>query len=242
MKQSGLGMRFLVGGYDLSGDINAIDTIHCGTAMNDGTDITQEAKARIPTLRDGSMAFTSFFDAANAHPVLSALPTADELMAALLPPLTVGSAAACCNAKQIDYPPARAADAGLLMKVEGQGNGYATEWGLQLTPGVRTDTAATNGADLDNGASTAYGAQAYLQLTAFTGSTITVTLQHSADNATWSTLIAFTAATAAPYTQRALVANTATVDRYLRVISAGTFTSAKFAVVVNRNLVSGVVF
>jgi len=235
--------------------------------------------------------------------VLSALPTSDELLTALLPPLSVGSAAACCNAKQIDYPPARASDAGLTMKVEGQSNSYGTEWGLQLTPGLRSDTAGTDGASLDygsgfsapsvpasgtpvtnssplpatvvisggtvsnvvvNGVSvgtgdgtytvpagqvitltysaaptwtwtlqTAYGAQCYLQVTAFTGTSVTVTVQQAPDNSTWTTLAAFTAVTAAPATQR--VAVTGNVGRYLRVISAGTFSAATFAVMVNRN-------
>lgn len=201
-KQSGIGARLLVGGYDISGDVSAIDSIACAQGLMDDTDITQPAHSRLPGLRDGSMAFTAFFDTANAHPVLSALPTADELMTALLPPLSVGSAAACCNARQINYPPSRASDAGLTMKVEGQGDGYATEWGLQLTPGERTDTGATNGTSLNNGAGTLYGAQAYLQVTAFTGTSVTVTVQHAPDGTTWTPLEAFTAVTAAPATQR----------------------------------------
>jgi hypothetical protein len=201
-KQSGIGARFLCGGYDISGDINALDSMHADQALNDSTDITQEAHSRLPTLRDGAMSFTSFFDAANAHPVLSALPTADELMTFLVPPLAIGSPACNLNAKQIDYPPARASDAGLTMKVEGQGQGYGLEWGLQLTPGLRTDTAATNGSSLNNGAATAYGAQAYLQVTAFTGTSVTVTIQHAPDGSTWTSLLAFTAVTAAPATQR----------------------------------------
>jgi hypothetical protein len=312
-KQSGLGARFLVGGYDVSGDINALDSISGSLGLLDSTDITQSAHSRIPGLRDGSMSFTSFFDAANAHPVLSALPTADELMTFLVPALAIGSAGVCLNAKQIDYPPSRATDGGLTMKVEGQGNGFGLEWGLQLTPGLRTDTADTNGTSLNNGAATLYGAQAYLQVTAFTGTSVTVTVQHSPDNATWTTLEAFTAVTAAPATQRlgtytgpvtatlaspavftapgSALANgtpvvlsappapqalpggftagttyyvvsasgatfelaatsggsalnsssagagivTQLVQQYLRVITSGTFSSATFAVVVNRN-------
>jgi hypothetical protein len=313
-KQSGLGARLLVGGYDISGDISAIDSVNGSKGDLDVTDVTQSAHSRIQGLMDGSMGFTSFWDVNNAHPVLSALPTADEIMAALLPPLSIGSAAACLNAKQIDYPPARASDAGLTMKVEGQGQGYGLDWGLQLTPGLRTDTAGTNGSSLDNGAATAFGAQSYLQVTAFTGTSVTVTVQHAPDNSTWSTLAAFTAVTAAPATQRlatftgaftatlaspavftapgSALANgtpvvlsasgtpgdsipggftagttyyvvsasgtsfelsatsggsavnsssagsgvvTQVVQRYLRVISAGTFSSATLGVVVNRN-------
>lgn len=49
---------------------------------------------------------------------------------------------------------------------------------------------------------TAWGAQAYLQVTAFTGTSVTAKVQHSADNSTWLDLAAFTAVTAAPAFQR----------------------------------------
>ncbi len=241
-KQGGLGARFLAGGYDISGDIQALDSIKAETAMLPGTDITQEAQARIPGIRDGSMGFTVFFDTANAHPVLSALPVSAEQMMALIPPLAIGSPVACLNADQIGYDPSRGADGSLMLKVAGEGTPNALEWGVALTAGVRTDTTATNGASLDGGAATDYGAQAYLQLTAFTGTSVTVEIEHSADNATWASLIAFTAEEAAPATQRATVANTVTVDRYLRVITTGTFTNAEFVVAINRNLVADVTF
>ena len=307
-KQSGLGARFLVGGYDISGDVSAIDTIHGGVGMIPGTDITQSAMARIPGQRDGSMSFTTYMDPANAHPVLSALPTTDELMTAMLPPLAIGSAAACTNAKQVNYDPTRGNDGSLLNKTEGQGNGYGTEWGVLLTPGLRTDTAATNGTGLDQGAGfstpsvpasttpvtntsplpatvvisggtitfvfvngvqagtgdgtytvpsgqtisitysaaptwtwtlqSAFGAQAYLQVTGFTGTSVTVAVQDSADGSSYSAVtgLTFTAATAAPYTQRLATSGSATIRRYLRVATTGTFSSATFAVVLNRNL------
>lgn len=244
-KQSGLGARFLFGGYDISGDVNAIDSMSGGPALIDSTDITQSAHSRITGLRDGHMAVTVFMDAANAHPVLRTLPTADELMTALLPPLAIGSAAACLNAKQIGYDPNRSAAGDLLLKTAGEGSGYGLEWCLALTAGLRTDTTATFGAALDNGAATAFGAQAYLQCTAFSGTDVTVKVQHSADGALWADLIVFTQVTAAPATQRLPTAtNTTAVSRFLRaatVTSAG-FTSATFAVAVNRNSVSGVVF
>jgi hypothetical protein len=302
-KQNGLGARFLVGGYDLSGDINALDSISGMQGLIDDTDITQSAHSRMPGLRDGSMGFAAYMDPANAHPVLSALPVTDVLMSFLMPPLLLGSTAAYLNAKQVNYDPTRANDGALLIKVEGQGNEWGLEWGAQLTAGPRTDTAATNGASLDQGGGfttpavpasgtpavntsplpatvvvtggtvsnvvvngvsvgsgdgtyavpsgqpvtltysaaptwtwtlgTAFGAQAYLQLTGFTGTNVTVTVQQAPDNATWATLAAFTAATAAPYTQRVPVAGA--VARYLRVITAGTFSSATFAVMVNVN-------
>jgi hypothetical protein len=206
-KQSGLGARLLVGGYDISGDVQALDKISGGPALGDVTDITQLAHARLGLQRDGTMSFTEFFDAANAHPVLAALPRADVQMMFLMPVLAVGAAAACLNSKQINYDPTRAANGDLTVKTEGLGNSFGLEWGLTLTAGLRTDVAAANGASLDNAAATGWGAQAYLQVTAFTGTSVTVTVQQSADNATWITLgSAFTAVSAAPASQRVTTA------------------------------------
>ena len=314
-KQSGLGARFLVGGYDISGDVSALDSIGGTQALLDSTDITQSAHSRIAGLRDGMMGFTVFMDTANAHPVLSALPTADTLMEFLVPPLAQGSPAACLNAKQVGYDPTRGTDGSLMMKVEGQGNAFALEWGVQLTAGLRTDTTATTGTNFDQGAAfstpsfpasatpvpntsplpatvvisggtisnvsvngvtagagdgtyvvppgqtiavtytstaptwtwtlqSAFGAQAYLQVTSFTGTSVTVTVKDSADNSSFTAVtgLTFTAATAAPYTQRLATAATATVRRYLQVDTTGTFSSATFAVVLNRNLAAGTAF
>ena len=243
-KQSGLGARFFVGGYDISGDVNAIDAMNGGPALIDSTDITQSAHSRLPGLRDGHMAVTVFMDTANAHPVLDALPTADVLLTALLPPLAIGSAAANLNAKQIGYDPTRSAAGDLLLKTAGEGNAYGLEWCQALTAGLRTDTGATFGASLDNGSGTPYGAQAYLQVTGFSGTDVTVKVQHSPDGALWADLIVFTQVTAAPATQRAVVSNATTVNRFLRAttITSAGFTSATFAVTVNRNSVANVSF
>lgn len=307
-KQSGLGSRFLVGGYDISGDVSAVDQVHGGPALLDVTDITQSAHSRITGQRDGTMGFTVFMDTANAHPVLAALPVTDTLMEYLAPPLSIGSAAASLVAKQVNYDPTRANDGMLTMKVEGQGNGFGLEWGVQLTPGLRTDTTATNGTGLDQGAGfatpsvpasgtpvtntsplpatvvvsggtgtnvtingvaqgtfdgtytvpsgqtisltysaaptwtwtlqTAAGAQAYLQVTGFTGTSVTVAVQDSADGTTYTAVtgLTFTAVTAAPAWQRLATAGSATIRRYLRVSTTGTFSSATFAVMLNRNL------
>lgn len=313
-KQNGLGARLLVGGYDLSGDIQAIDTATGGPALGDVTDITQSAHSRLGLLRDGSLGFTCYMDTANAHPVLAALPVTDTLMAFLVPPLSAGSPSVWCNAKQVNYDPTRGADGSLTLKVDGQSNGFGTEWCQQLTAGLRTDTTATNGVSLDTGngfvtpgipASTvpvtntsplpatvvisggtmtnvsvngvtvsagagtytvpaggtitmtytvaptwtwtlqsAFGAQAYLQVTAFAGTSVTVTVQDSADNSSFANVtgLSFTPVTAAPNTQRIATSNTATIRRYLRVITAGTFTNAVFAVAIDRNPVAGVSF
>jgi hypothetical protein len=241
-KQSGLAQRLLVGGYDISGDIQALDNVHGGPKLGDVTDITQSAHSRLGLVRDGGLGVTGYFDPANAHPVLSALPTAD-VAASYLMSTTLADQAACCVAKQVGYNPTRAADGGLILKTQLDANGFGLEWGEQLTAGLRTDTTATAGAYVDDGAATNYGGQAYLQVTAFTGTSVTVAIQHATTSGgSYSDVLAFTAVTAAPAWQRISVSNTTTIDEFVKVTTTGTFTSATFSVVFVRNLVAGVVF
>lgn len=247
-KTTGLGDNLYVGGYDLSGDIQSLGTVHGGPAALDFTGITKFAFERQGGVRDGSMEVTSFFNAAanQAHPVLGAMPTADVVMT-YCRGTTLGNAAACLNAKQVGYDPTRDDAGNLTLKVEGQANGYGLEWGLQLTAGLRTDTAATNGTSVDTGASAAFGGQAYLQLMAFSGTDVTIKIQDSANNSAFTdvTSLAFTAITTGTrQTQRIAIGNTATIRRYVRVatVTTGGFSSATFAVVLNKNAVAGVTF
>jgi hypothetical protein len=239
-KQSGLGDRLFVGGYDLSGDIQELGTIGGGPAAIDVTDITQQAHGRLGGLRDGTIDTKCFFDPTVAHPVLSALPRADTLLT-YCRGAVLGAPAACLNGKQIDYNPTRGNSGELTIAVQAQANGYGLEWGTQLTAGMRTDAAATSGPSVDLGAAAAFGFQAYLQLAALTGTDVTVKIQDSADGATWADLAggAFTAAVAAPAWQRIAVGGTATVRRYVRAVTTttGGFTSATFSVVLVQNQV-----
>jgi len=243
-KQTGLGDRLLVGGYDLSGDIGSLQGIGGGPAPLDLTDITQSGYERRGGLRTGRIDFTSWFnpDAARAHERLSALPTSN-ILATYCRGYGLGLPAASCLAKQIGYDGTRASDGSLSFAVSTQSDSFGLEWGIQLTPGLRTDTTATNGTSIDNAASTAFGGQFYLNLTAFTGTSVTVKIQDSADNATFADLAGatFTAATG-PTFERIAIANNATVRRYLRVATTGTFTNAVFVVNGVRNLIAGQVF
>ena len=311
-KTSGLGDDLLVGGYHIGSDTQQL-SLHGGPALIDVTDITQSAHSRLGGLRDGGMEMTVYHDPAPgmAHDALKGLPTADTIATYLRSPV-LGAPAACCNGKQIGYDPTRSNSGELTIKTQIDSDGYGLEWGVQLTPGVRTDTAATNGPAVDgagglvtpavpasgtpvtnssplpvqvvvtggtvtnvavNGATagtgdgtytlpaagsitltysaaptwtwtaqTGFGAQAYLQAAALTGTSATVTVQHSPDGSSWSTLLAFTAVTAAPTAQRLDTANTTTVGRYVRAITTGTFTSFAFAVVFVRNPIAGVTF
>ena len=101
--------------------------------------------------------------------------------------------------------------------------------GVSLHDVVAAETAGGNSTSVDNTAGTTNGGAAILHVSAFTGTSITVKVQHSTNNSTWVDLVTFTAATAAG-AQHIEVAAGTTVNRYLRSIWTGTFTSATFAV------------
>lgn len=245
-KQSGLGDRLFVSGVDISGDIGSLSSIHGGMATLDVTDITQSAVERIGGIRDGGIAFSSWMNdsAGRAHLTLRALPTADVVVS-YLRGTAIGSPMCSCVAKQVGYDPTRAADGALSYTTDAQANAYGIEWGEQLTAGIRSDTTATSPATgLDTVASASFGLQAYLHVFSFTGTSVTVTLQDSADNATFAAIgggVSFAAATAVG-AQRLVTSNTQTVRRYVRAITTGTFTQASFAVQLTKNTVAGQVF
>lgn len=238
-KSSGLGDRLIVGGNDLSGDINSIGKLGGGNSPITMTDITQFGMARLGGERDGGMEFTAYFDPTTAHPVLSALPTVDTLMT-YCHGFSLGGPAASMISKQINYDGTRAADGSFTYGVTGSANGFGLEWGVQVSAGKQTDAAPGNGTGVDQTTvSTAFGWQAYLHVTALTGTNVVITLQDSADNATFANLTggAFTSVTAAPGFQRLTApGSTDTVRRYVRIVSSGTFSSATFLVQFVRNL------
>lgn len=247
-KTSGLGDNLYVGGYNLSGDIGSIGEISCPQATQDVTGIDKSGHERIGLLRDGKISFTAFFNPSSnqAHPVLSALPTADVVVT-YLRGTAIGNAAAAMVAKQLNYDFKRSADSSLTIDTDAQANGYGLEWGVQLTAGIRTDTAASNGTiAVDTGAELSFGMQAYLQVFSFTGTDATIVVREASDEAFSTGLqtnVSFTV-TSAPFTQRLTTTNTTTIRRYLKAntTTTGGFTNLRFAVVVVKNSVAGVTF
>lgn len=151
-KITGLGSRFFIGGYDLSGDVNALSGISTPLAVLDVTGINKLAHERLGALADGAMSFTTIFDvdAGQEQKVLSPMPRADTI-GSFYAGAAIGNAAANINAKEVSYTPTRATDGMLSAATALTANGYGLEWGWQLTAGKRTDTAATNGTGYDAG-------------------------------------------------------------------------------------------
>lgn len=240
-KESGLGDRLLVGGYDLGEDVGSVGNIGGGPAVLEVTGIVKSAFQRIGGLRDGRMEISTFFNDATdqEHDALSPLPTADTILS-YLHGSTLGNAAACLNAKQVNYDPTRGNDGSLLFAVEAQANAYGLEWGEQHTAGLRTDTTDTNGASVDAGAASSFGLQAYLQVISLTGNDVTISLESSSDDGAGDAFAAvtggaFAQVTAAPAFERIQTARDAAIERYLRVVTTGDFSEVIFNVVVVRN-------
>jgi hypothetical protein len=175
------------------------------------------------------------------HNALSPLPTSD-VIATYFRGTTLQNAGASILGRQLNYDPTRDNTGNLTLKVEIQGDGYGMEWGELLTAGLRTDTAATTGSAVTDTAASTYGAQAYVQLVDFVGTSVTVTIEHcTTSGGTYSSLMATTAMTGIG-AQRLSVSNTTSVDQYLKVVTSGTFTLATFAVLFVRNPIASVVF
>lgn len=240
-KQSGLGDAFFVHGYDLSGDVNAVNKISGGPALLDFTTINKSAYVRQGGERSGEIDFTSFFDPSGSGPYtagpapLQTLPRTDVIVT-YCRGTTLQNPAACMVAKQIGFDPTRGTDGSLTLSVTCQSNGYGLEWGEQLTAGLRTDGAATTGSAVDDTAGTSLGGQAYFQLTSFSGTSVTIDIQSATSSGgSYSSTGLTTSAMTAVGAQRLATSGSTTINRYLKVITTGTFSNAVFLVVFVRN-------
>jgi hypothetical protein len=247
-KTSSIGSACYVGGFDISGDIGSISGLSTSRATIVDTGIDKSAMERLPGKVDGGLEYMAYFNdsVGRAHAVFSGLPTTDVGTMYCHQPL-VGNSAACLVALQANYDPSRGADGSITFKVKMEGDDFGLEWGDQLTAGKVHLGGAAAGSVLDYGASVAttnFGLQAYLQVFGVVGTSATVAIQSSSDNAgdAYADIpgAVFAAATPAgsPQAQRIQTTRTQAVERYLRVNVTGTFSSLDFAVVVVRNLIS----
>jgi hypothetical protein len=249
-KSSGLGMGFDIDGIDLSGDVNSFSKIGGGLGgTQEMTGIDKFAYERAGLARTGGIDWRSYFNpsAGAAHPKLSALSTADQIATVRFAPQAIGGGGAGHVCKQLNYDWNRGDDGALLLDVKTLCNGFGLEYGQYLTAGKRTDGAATNGTSYDYGAitgTTAFGLQMYVQLYAFTGTSVTIKVQSSTDDAVGDPYADVTGATTGALSAvgavRIATGPTASVERWLRVSTVGTFSNAVFSVLVCRNIVATV--
>lgn len=190
----------------------------------------------------------AWFSLGTEHSALATLPSADVICSyfqgVTFSVSSIGQPAASMVAKQTNYDPTRDNSGNLSLKVSMQANSFGLEWGVQLTSGMRTDNGPVVGPAIDLGLPTtsAFGAQAYLHLIELVGTNIDVTITHATTSGgAYTTLIDFGSQTLlGGYRQS--VTNVTNVNEFIKVVTAGTFTQAVFAVNLVRNPVAGVVF
>lgn len=239
-KETGLGANFYVDGVDLSGDTNLLSKVSKSLAALDFTGIDKFAYERLPGKVDGAIDWESFLNpsAGQAHPTLSTLPRTDRICSYVHKAAVLGTPVANITTKQMDYAATRPADGRIMMKVGTLANGYWLDWSRSLTTGKQTMGGAANTTGVDfqiQGAPANFGLQAHLHVFAFTGTSATLTLQGSSDNAVGDPYAnitggVFTVVTASPQAQRIQTARNLAVERYIRVAVTGVFSNLVFAV------------
>ncbi|KKK67746.1 hypothetical protein LCGC14_2950970, partial [marine sediment metagenome] len=134
---------------------------------------------------------------------------------------------------------------GITFDAQYLSDGKGLEWTRNLTAGKRTDSSATDGSSVNDGVagSSAFGLSAYLQVFAFTGTSVTCTIEESSNNGAGDAFAAvtggaFAAVSAANVVERIQTSLALTVERYLRLATTGTFSNAVFAVMYTRYLVT----
>ena len=184
----------------------------------------------------------NWFALGTVHNALKTPISSSDLEAMYCRGTTIGNPAACLNSKQTNYDPTRDNSGGLTLKVDLVSNGFGLEWGTLLTAGLRTDTSVTTGAFVDQGAGSSFGAQAYLQIVDLVGTNVDVSITHCATSGgTYTTLMDFGSQTGIGGFRQS-VSNVTTVNEFLKVVTAGTFTYVTFAVAFVRNPIAGQVF
>lgn len=242
-KTHGMGDQLWVAGYDVGGSTNSLNRINGGNTPFVVTDITQSAMARVGGQRDGGMEITTYWnpDVGASHDVYSPLPRAD-VIATYAHTTSIGGPSANVIGKQLNYDGDRAQDGGFLLTTTVESNGYGLQWAFQATAGKRTDSAATAAAAvtaLDQGSASpgAFGLVMWVHVFSIGSGTPTIKLQESSDNSADAYGDVTGATTGVVTAPTALRVQTGSIDveRYLKVVTTGTFTDLVFSVSVYRH-------
>lgn len=241
-KQTGLGDGFFLDGYDLSGDVGSVGRIGGGPTPLEVTGIDKSAYERKAGRFDGEISWAGWWNDADdqEHEALSGLVLTSRI-ATYRHGSTLGNSCASLVGKQVNFDWNRGQDGSLTSAVQVlASDGFWLDWGRMATAGKRTDTGAANGSSIDDAAASSFGLRAYLHVFSFTGTSCTVTIQSSSDDGAGDAFAAitggaFTAATGRT-SQRIATATDQAVERYLRVVTSGTFSECTFFVQITRNL------
>lgn len=226
----GRGAVVLHGAYDMSSYLNeASASASVETAETTTFGVAGGAKTYIVGLEDGTVSASGLFDgAADAiDEVLTTSIGSDTLAPVTIAPngTTLGERVKTLQAKTTSYEVSSPVGDVVSVSYQAQADG-GVDHGVSLAT-LASISSSTNHTSVDNGASSADGGVGQVHVTVNTrDSATTLKVQHSTDNSTWVDLVTFSSVSATTTaSERVVVANGTTVNRYLRAIStlsAGT--------------------
>jgi hypothetical protein len=231
-KTSGLAVRCYLDGHDISGDVSAISNINATQEMLDVPNLSKEAMERLAGREDGNIAINTWFNPDTSHAAIldaGKLPAGDRVV---LVPMgaAIGDQAAMLVTKGENYNVTRAPGSAIAAVSSFQANGVGVEFGEMLTATKRTDASAANGSSIDGGAQTTDGGVGYVQVFSLGSGSVTPVIQDSADDTSFAAITGLTfterATAAVPVGERLATAAGATIRRYVRFSTTGTFTNA----------------
>lgn len=194
------------------------------TETADSTDLTATAKNYVPGLSDSSISCSGLFEPLFNTPAVAAFGAAAGSPVSVAPAgFAFGNPVLLVSGRETAYEVSGAVGAVVAASITIQGDGRF-DAGVSLADLVEV-SASANGSAHTSAAGTTNGGVGSIHVTACSG-TLTVKIQHSTNNSTWSDLASFTAATAAT-SERITVAPGTTVNRYLR--ASWTLTGASAA-------------
>ena len=232
-KESGLNVRLYVEGKDMSGSANALDGAGYSQAMLETTPLNTSAATRITGLADGTLSVNGYFDTSDDAPWAEdsgKLPSSDAVVLVALSS-AVGDPSVGMNAKEGEFNVSRSSGSAISITSSFSGNGMGGEFGEMLTAHDDTHSSAGSGTVVDSGASSSSGGAGYVQVISLGSGSVVVNLQESTSSGgSYSNFMTFStvAAAAAPSAER--VTMEGTVQRYIKVVTTGTFSNAKIAV------------
>ncbi|MFI9552646.1 hypothetical protein [Nonomuraea endophytica] len=208
--------RVLVNSTHLSGRITGW-SVAGERGLGETTTLLDVGSRFLPGLRSGSISLNGLFDGAEGdidEKIRATDGVQNGLLASVLPDgFTIGKPAFITTSNLSSYSVESSVAETVSLTVESTPDDGVDHG--RVVHGHTAETSTGDSASVDNGASSTNGGVAALHVTAVTGTTpsLTVKVQHSADNVSFADLITFTAATAATSERKTV---TGTVNRYVR--------------------------
>jgi hypothetical protein len=223
--------RVLFAQYNLSGFLSD-SSVAAEQDLEDTTTYGDTGHEFTPTLKNGTINFSGIWrgDTGEPDPILSAaMGSLPGEPVSWFPAgfATIGNRAWLAKTRAQSFQPGGSVAGVVLFAYAAQCDG-GLDSGIVLHP-FAAETGTSDGTAVDHGAATANGGIANLHASAFTGTSMTSKIQHSVNGSVWVDLVTFTAVSAAT-SQHVEVAPGTTVNRHLREVRSGTFSSCIFCV------------